>query len=1114
MLNATDARGIGAVVLGAADGDEAIGHLARPVSVLVIATVLIMVGVTFERLRDALHHATSHEVSAPIVNSLFGELSLLGFIGICLFLVVKTRVLTSLSRALLGDDGGLESLVEQVHMVLFLVMVLFLGKVLLLVHLATRLTMSWRHAEVECRDVDSQDHCIDVYSHRLADYVAGGAQAQQARRGVGGGDESNGGGDGASGGGAAGRRSLSRRRSSIIQKLDSMRSERAAKVRSESAFDHSPLWCSRMCPALERRRQLNRARSIVAYASLRLRLISPDTLTTDLPGAATKLRDAERLLSGSTAGAGKLSTAEIEAAASEGRLTLTEQIARRYRKKFAVHAFQSADPVRVMKYWGLSEGQGDDWVIVGANKDVYCCPKDEFDGAYEPVPNRPHQYRKPIVILARKIPVPFCCKIDRDAAGDDGGGSDGGDSGDAAGDGAGAADASIGQRGLAGSFLVQTPDGKQYCMSEAEFEATYEALADDDGGSGGGDTGRIGGGASSGAARERDASEDLPADFDAAEYLSRRLGIVLAEIVEVKLHTWAAVWVVVALFWGVFITVPEGAFNLIVIAMGYTILGLVMLMLRKLRRTLTMLTSPLLFRIGEARAREHLASRFGASDTGAGAAAVAGTGKAPAAEAIKMGHMGGRVSEPTAKAAPPAVPVRTGGLATAGTPLLAQVGAAAVAASAPVYIGAGGVGGNPGVLDSNDVVPTHLDANAPAFEGLPPVFHKEGTCARRCCGRSPNAHERLFWCGSRGPAMMMEMVRTLILCSSLYVSVAATMFTGDRCTLVGFEPGTDGAHTTQCVAMFAAAVVPLIATGVAMPRVIRRLVMASSVEALRKSYTITEVKRAMKTRRAMHALHLLSAMRLHVKRLERMAKQHAAQSFREAEARRAAAASPGGGGGDADSVADSVSTGGGGTTPVPPAEAHPHATVKGLGAAQRIARKLRQRRRRGTAVHVFGGGSEESTRYKRRRAQVAEVFSLFDRNGDGFVSESNMVEILEMLGHGDEASEHARLLVAECDVDGDGVISLDEFIDYAGAIKALELNATLSASDVSRSVFDLIDRDHNGRVSVEELRTTLHSLGEVLSHDDVVSLVHEADTDGNGTVEFDEFSRLLQRHLM
>lgn len=54
-------------------------------------------------------------------------------------------------------------------------------------------------------------------------------------------------------------------------------------------------------------------------------------------------------------------------------------------------------------------------------------------------------------------------------------------------------------------------------------------------------------------------------------------------------------------------------------------------------------------------------------------------------------------------------------------------------------------------------------------------------------------------------------------------------------------------------------------------------------------------------------------------------------------------------------------------------------------------------------------------------------------------------------------------------------------------------------------VFDLMDADKGGTLSVEEVKQLMELLGMHSRIDEVESMIQEIDADGNGTIDFEEF---------
>ena len=101
-----------------------------------------------------------------------------------------------------------------------------------------------------------------------------------------------------------------------------------------------------------------------------------------------------------------------------------------------VYAFPTRDPCVFNKHWGDSSGSRDDMVIIGADNDLYVCPRKEFDSSYVLVEGEAHRYRKVGHVYARRMVNHFFVKQTKGGR----------------------------QHGNAGSYLVQNTDGSQYVV--------------------------------------------------------------------------------------------------------------------------------------------------------------------------------------------------------------------------------------------------------------------------------------------------------------------------------------------------------------------------------------------------------------------------------------------------------------------------------------------------------------------------------------------------------------------------------------------------------------------------------------------------------------------------
>ncbi|KAF2295922.1 hypothetical protein GH714_010767 [Hevea brasiliensis] len=103
--------------------------------------------------------------------------------------------------------------------------------------------------------------------------------------------------------------------------------------------------------------------------------------------------------------------------------------------------------------------------------------------------------------------------------------------------------------------------------------------------------------------------------------------------------------------------------------------------------------------------------------------------------------------------------------------------------------------------------------------------------------------------------------------------------------------------------------------------------------------------------------------------------------------------------------------------------------------------------------------------------ELARVFQMFDRNGDGRITKKELNDSLENLGIFIPDLELTQM-IQNIDVNGDGCVDIDEF----GALYQSIMDERDEEEDM-KEAFNVFDQNGDGYISVDELRSVLAALG-------------------------------------
>ncbi len=145
----------------------------------------------------------------------------------------------------------------------------------------------------------------------------------------------------------------------------------------------------------------------------------------------------------------------------------------------------------------------------------------------------------------------------------------------------------------------------------------------------------------------------------------------------------------------------------------------------------------------------------------------------------------------------------------------------------------------------------------------------------------------------------------------------------------------------------------------------------------------------------------------------------------------------------------------------------------------------------------------EPTLSEDKITEFKEAFEIFDKDKDGYITTKELGDIMKNLGQTPSEAE-LQDMINEVDIDGNGTIDFKEFL----GLMARKMRDADTEEELIEA-FKVFDRDGNGLISGNELQHVMTSLGENISQDEVEEMIKEADLDGDGYINYEEFVRMI-----
>ena len=130
--------------------------------------------------------------------------------------------------------------------------------------------------------------------------------------------------------------------------------------------------------------------------------------------------------------------------------------------------------------------------------------------------------------------------------------------------------------------------------------------------------------------------------------------------------------------------------------------------------------------------------------------------------------------------------------------------------------------------------------------------------------------------------------------------------------------------------------------------------------------------------------------------------------------------------------------------------------------------------------------------------ELREAFNIFDKDSDGAIALDKFILLLKSLKQNPTQNEIKEL----AETFGNLKINFNQFL----IIMAKRIQKkNIDEDKYFRSLFDVMDRNKNGKISLEEIKYLISHSNVDISEEDIKFLTKEADSDGDGLISYDEF---------
>ena len=137
------------------------------------------------------------------------------------------------------------------------------------------------------------------------------------------------------------------------------------------------------------------------------------------------------------------------------------------------------------------------------------------------------------------------------------------------------------------------------------------------------------------------------------------------------------------------------------------------------------------------------------------------------------------------------------------------------------------------------------------------------------------------------------------------------------------------------------------------------------------------------------------------------------------------------------------------------------------------------------------------------KADYMDAFNMLDTNHDGTINSQKIGELMRKLGKNPTEAQLTQII-------GNIVKNNSKQIVFDDFVELMEQKNKENDPEIEIiNMFQIFNKENNGLISNEELFHIIRTFGETLTDEEIHEIITEADVDGDGFINYEEFVRMM-----